>query len=146
MDVKIALMCTSFKKNDAIDLSGWIVDTQDGLFFLADHSPDNFNHPERIKISNGNIMYSILRVIPSLGGGWSSLFYRAKANGTLIDNAPLVFNAKKIYIEVERDSGKYIEINVDEDIVNSDAEKYGDYNFNYQRNPAIDWLDRREKQ
>jgi hypothetical protein len=42
--------------NSEVELHGWLVDTEDGLFLWDYHKPRDYDHPRRIKntVSSGN--------------------------------------------------------------------------------------------
>jgi len=140
MDVRDVLTLPSIKSGDHIKVSGWLVDTNDGLFVLGDHYPEDYNYPHRLKISNGNIIYEILAKIPSLVGGWSCLFYRTKIDGILESQSPCVIKVESILIEAERESGNYERIDINEDDIAAYVKARGDYRFNRPRDPMRDWL------
>ncbi|MCA8150845.1 hypothetical protein [Burkholderia contaminans] len=141
MDVREMLLSTSLKSGDRIEISGWLVDTDDGLYVLGDHSPESYEFPIRVKISNGNIMYPILDSIPSLGGGWSLLFYRVRLEGCFVSGSPCCVVVEDLKIEVDRDSGVYVNVDVNDDLVLLYVDQRGDYVFRRPRNPSRDWLD-----
>lgn len=143
MDIKEALKRRDLNAGDDVELSGWLVDTNDGLYILGDHFPEDFLYPHRIRVENGNIIYPILDKIPALAGGYSCLFYKSKAIGVLA--APVLskpeVTVQKIFIEGNRDSGLYEEVNINPEIVEKFVRSYGDYKFNRPRNPMRDWLE-----
>ncbi|CAM2157598.1 hypothetical protein ABLT15_34765 [Paraburkholderia tropica] len=140
MDVREMLASSDIRPGDHIELSGWLVDTDDGLFVLGDHYPEDYYYPCRAKIANGNIMYPILEKVPSLGGGWSLIFYRASISGVVECRFPWLVRAEDISIQSDRKSGRYTVVNIDREIVAAYVSKNGEYKFNRPRNPARDWL------
>ncbi|NML35549.1 hypothetical protein [Paraburkholderia antibiotica] len=140
MDVQEMLASQEIRCGVHVELSGWLVDTDDGLFVLGDHYPEDYCYPCRVKIENGNIMYPILERIPSLGGGWSLLFYRAKISGVVAGRSPWLIKVENLSVETDRGSGCYVVVNVDQEIVSEYVGKNGDYKFSRPRNPARDWL------
>lgn len=140
MDVKDALNFPDLKEG-AVELTGWIVDRADGLFILGGHYPENYDYPYRMKVINGNIIYSILKTIPSLAGGWSLLFYKAKIIGVLVDQQASTVNASRVFIQEDRNSEHFQEIDIRLETINAFVEKNGDYKFGHSRNPMSDWLD-----
>ncbi|MEY1594084.1 hypothetical protein AB3K92_35345 [Burkholderia sp. Bmkn7] len=141
MDVKDLLDSRSLKPGDRIEVSGWLVDTSDGLYILGDHWPENYEYPYRVKIANGNIMYPILEQVPSLGGGWSLIFYRAKISAVVECCLPWILRAENICVEPDRGSGRYVDVDVRPEIVSSYVKNNGEYKFERNRNPVRDWLD-----
>ena len=141
MDVKEMLASANLKSGDHVELSGWLVDTNDGLYVLGDHYPEDYDYPFRAQITNGNVMYPILEKVPSLGGGWSLMFYKVKINGVLESRTPWLMRAGDLSIEVDRESGRYVSIDISPEVVASYVGKNGDFKFNRPRNPARDWLD-----
>lgn len=140
MDVCEIFVSQNIGVGDHVEISGWIVDTNDGLFVLGDHYPENYDYPHRIKIANGNIIYPILQKVPSLGGGRSCLFYRVKINGILECKSPWFVKVEGVAIEIDRESNRYEAINIDKAIVDACVEKLGNYKFNRSRDPMRDWL------
>lgn len=65
MDVKDLLKNPMFDHDSNVEVTGWLVDRGDGLFILGDHLPEDFDFPYRLKIANHNMMYQILRAVPS---------------------------------------------------------------------------------
>lgn len=135
------LASANLKSYDHVELSGWLADTNDGLYILGDHYPENYDYPCRARITNGNIMYPILEKVPSLGGGWSLIFYKAKLNGVLESRSPWLVRAEGLDIEADRGSGLYMSIDISPQVVAAYVGKNGDFKFNRPRNPVRDWLD-----
>lgn len=140
MDVKDFLREHIFISSGDAEISGWLVDSDDGLFILGEHFPEDLNYRYRLKISNQNIMYQILRAVPSLGGGHSLLFYRAKAFGKL-RREPLELYVDDIFIQEGRTSSEFVEVKFDEELVNRFVRDFGDYNFRRNKAPMRDWLE-----
>ncbi|MDN7676717.1 hypothetical protein QZM22_30625 [Burkholderia oklahomensis] len=141
MDAREMLLSTLLKTGDRAEVSGWLVDTDDGLFVLGDHYPEDYEYPFRVKIDNGNIMYPILNSIPSLAGGWSLLFYRVKLVGLFVSGNPCCVTAESLSVEVDRGSGVYVDVDINHDLVSAYVDERGDYVFQRPRNPNRDWLD-----
>ena len=141
MDAHEILLSTLLKSGDRVEVSGWLVDTDDGLFVLGDHYPEDYEYPFRVKIENGNIMHPILNSVPSLGGGWSLLFYRVKLVGLFVSAHPCCVAAESLSVEVDRGSGVYVDIDISYDLVLACVDERGDYVFRRPRNPSRDWLD-----
>lgn len=140
MDVKAALNSVELKNGDSVELTGWLVDKSEGLFILADHFPENYNYPTKIKIVNQNIIYPILEVIPSLGGGQSLLFYKAKVFGVLVNLGVGEIKVDEIFIQGDRSSNHLQSVDISPQVVNEYVAKYGDYQFDRPRTPLRDWL------
>lgn len=140
MDVKDLLIQPIFVSESNIEISGWLVDREDGLFILGEHSPEDYDYPYRLKISNENIMYQILRVVPSLGGGRSLLFYRAKVFGKLNCN-PLEIFVENILIQEGRPSSDFVAVRFDEKLVDGIVRDFGEYNFRKIKGAMRDWLE-----
>jgi len=139
VDVKEALTQQILREGQLVDLSGWLVDANDGLYILGDHFPEDYSYPYRIRVSNGNVIYPILSRIPVLSGGYSLLFYRTRVSGIVMEGLEL--NVSRIYIEYDRGSGQYCEVIVSPEVVHKFVEKKGDYKFRTSRDPMRDWLD-----
>jgi hypothetical protein len=142
VDIKEALTHQGFKAGDSAELSGWLVDTDNGLFILGDHFPEDYFFPYRIRIANDNIIYPILNKIPTLGGGSSLLFYRTIVQGTIAKpiSTDMEIDVRKIFVESNRESGLYDEVNVSQEIVQGYVNKFGSYKFSLS-DPLRDWLD-----
>ena len=139
MDVK-ELLGSNFISTDAIiEITGWLVDQENGLFLLGEHYPENFDFPVKVKISDPNVIYPILNVVPTLGGGRSALFYKAKVIGKKNKNNEI--EIERIYVQTDRGRNEFHEIDVSDAIVADFVRKFGDYNFKYSRDPMGDWLD-----
>ena len=78
-------------------------------------------------------------MVPRLGGGKSALFYKAKVIGT--KNTANELEVDRIYIQTDRAINELHEVDVNETLVDESVRKFGDYNFNYSRDPMRDWLD-----
>ena len=139
MDVS-ELLTSSPSLGAEVSVTGWILDTRDGLFLLGAHEPRDRFFPIRIKINNANVMHAISEVVPLLGGGYSKLFYRAKTKSVLATLNPPSMDLECLSIEVVRNSGHYFEVDVSKDAVRNLKNKYGDYIF-HPINPFEDWLD-----
>ncbi|WP_247392446.1 hypothetical protein, partial [Ralstonia pseudosolanacearum] len=74
------------------------------MFLLGYHCPKDYNYPDRVKIENGNIIYPILAAVPSLGGGWSLLFHRAKICGYVSDGDSPKIKVVSIFVQGDRSS------------------------------------------
>jgi hypothetical protein len=129
------------KVGSVVELSGWIVDRNGGLFLLADHFPLDFDFPICIEVLNSNVIYPILDVIPSLAGGLSSLFYRFKAIAAIKDVNGLKADINRISIQSNRNGGEFMEIDISKNIVDDFINRYGNYKFIRQRDPMRDWMD-----
>lgn len=140
MDIKDVLRLTGADYESSLDLTGWLVDTKDGLYLLGDHFPEDFNFPERIRIADGNIMYLIRKKISCLGGGYSLLFYRAKVKGRAVYGAPVTLAVQELYVESLRESGEYEQILIDSVEIEKCVRAFGDYKFR-QQSISGDWLD-----
>ncbi|MBB6584441.1 hypothetical protein [Ralstonia solanacearum] len=127
---------------DFIELSGWLVDKEEGLFILGDHYPEDRNYPDRVKIKNGNIIYPILASVASFGGGWSLLFYRAKICGYMSGGDAPEIRALSISVQADRSSEEFKEIDICDAVVEGYVSRLGDYDFSGRPDPTRDWLDR----
>ncbi|QCX47881.1 hypothetical protein [Ralstonia pseudosolanacearum] len=141
MNFKEAIIQGGGKSGDFVELSGWLVDKEEGLFLLGHHYPKDCNYPDRVRIENGNIIYPILAVVPSLGGGWSLLFHRAKVCGYVSDVDNPTIKAVRIYVQGDRSSGDFKEIDICDEVVGGYVGRFGDYDFSGRPNPTRDWLD-----
>jgi hypothetical protein len=139
MDVKEFLNSKENYVGNRLRLSGWLLDKKEGLFLLGDHFPEDYGHPIKIRVSNGDIMYSILKVIPSLGGGCSSLFFKAKLECIL--NKTGEIEVDEIQIQADRTGGEFLPININSTAVAEMVAKYGHYNFSREINPMSDWME-----
>lgn len=75
MDVCEMLLLILFKIGDCMEVFGWLVDIDDGLFVFGDYYLEDYEYLFRVKIDNGNIMYLIFNLIFGFVGGWLLLFY-----------------------------------------------------------------------
>jgi hypothetical protein len=137
-DVKDFLLSGRLVQGLEIALSGWIVDKNDGLYILANHYPEDYDHPYRLKIENANIIYSILRAVPSLGGGWSLLFYKARLLGVINANGEI--SVKNLSVQADRGREEMLSIDVSDQLIFSFVKQFGNYKFDRQRDPLQDWL------
>lgn len=138
MDVKDLLNSNNYVVGNDVELTGWLVDQKDGLFLLGDHYPENYGYEYRIKISNSDIIYQILKIVPSLGGGWSLLFYKAKIFGTL--NKIGEIRTKEIFVQSDRCTNVLQPIDIKEETIAALVSKHGSYKFGHSKNPMRDWL------
>ncbi|MDC6238155.1 hypothetical protein [Ralstonia solanacearum] len=141
MDVREMLVSAGLKSGDRVELSGWLVETNDGLYILGDHYPEDYNYPCRVRIENGNIIYPILEKVPNLGGGWSLIFHKAKISGLLESQFPWLVKAEDILVEGDRGSGYYFRVDISPELVASYVDRCGNFEFNRPRDPMRDWLD-----
>lgn len=139
MNVKDFLAADYLATDDVIEVTGWLVDQDEGLFLLGEHYPEDFDFPIKVRISKSNVIYPILSVVPKLGGGRSSLFYRAKIVGK--KNRSNELEIEHIYIQIDRSKDEFQEVDVSDFLVAEFVKKFGDYNFRYSRDPMVDWLD-----
>jgi hypothetical protein len=142
MDVKELFNLKEYAVGINVELTGWLVDKKEGLFLLGDHWPENYEYEFGIKISNFNIMYPILKAVPSLGGGRSLLFYRAKIFGTI--NKIGEIRAREIYVQSNRNKSEFDFINIQDDIVTTAVQLHGDYDFDQFKGSMQDWLNTTE--
>jgi len=139
MDVMSFLNSVKYSDGDEVFLTGWLVDHKDGLFILADHFPEDYDFKYRVKICNFNIMYQILEKIPSLGGGRSLIFYRAKVSGVVrlgegIEVSGISINYKGI-------DNDYEVIEIRNDIIEEKVRNFGNFHFRDNNILSGDWLD-----
>jgi hypothetical protein len=139
MNVEDFLAADYLATDDVIEVTGWLVDQDEGLFLLGEHYPEDFDFPIKVRISKSNVIYPILSVVPQLGGGRSSLFYRAKIVGK--KNRRNELEIENIYIQIDRSKDEFQEVDVSDLLVAEFVKKFGDYNFRYSRDPMVDWLD-----
>lgn len=140
VDVKDFLTSKNKSSTQCVTLTGWLIDKNDGLYILGEHFPENYNYEFKIKIHNFNIMHQILRFIPSLGGGQSLLFYKTKVTGNINNLGEII--VKEIFIQQNRTSDDFIQVDVSEEIVNKLYLQYGDYKFiSRSDNSMNDWME-----
>lgn len=123
--------------NSEVELHGWLVDTEDGLFLLDYHKPRDYDYPQRVKILNANIMYVLLRIVYVLGGGLSLLFHEAKI-GVREKCKKGVF-IKSVLVK-ESLEGEYKKVDVSEEAIGKYVKISGEFKFR-KIDPARDWLD-----
>ena len=140
MDVKDILKNSMFDPDSNVEVTGWLVDRGDGLFILGDHLPEDLDFPYRLKIANQNMMYQILRVVPSLGGGRSLLFYKVRALGKL-KCEPLEIFVKDLFIQEGRTSSAFTLVKFDEELTDGFVRDLGNYNLRKIKGPLRDWLE-----
>lgn len=104
------------------------------------HFPEDFNFPHRVRISNGNIMYAILRQVPVFGGGQSSLFHRCRLIGVYQAAAQTIL-ADQLFVEDDQDAGVFKEVDINEQFVSQLTERFGEYKFKKASSTSGDWLD-----
>jgi hypothetical protein len=126
---------------NAVELSGWLIDRNDGLYILDDHFPLDWDFPGRVKIVNGNIMWLIKRQIAFLGGGKSSLFHKCRAIGTLQSGKVTGILIKELFVQSGRVRGELEAVLIDEEKIKDIVSRFGDYQFYCNRDPMSDWLD-----
>lgn len=141
MDVGFLSRIKAATEISRIELSGWLVDREAGLYLLADHSPENYDHPCRIKIENDGIMYAILASVPSLVGGRSLLFYKSNLAGMLIGLPPFSLLVETMYVEVNRGSGHYDRVDLNQAAVQRYVRERGPYPFGSRPCSSRDWLE-----
>jgi len=135
------LISTGLLSGYRIELSGWLVETDEGLYVLGDHYPEDYFYPSRVRITNDNIVYPILEKVPSLGGGWSLLFHRSKIRGVVGSDLPRAIMAEGLLIEETRGAGAFINIDISPENVERYVRVHGDFKFHRARNPLRDWLE-----
>jgi hypothetical protein len=130
-------------KNDVafVALTGWVVDTEDGLYVLGDHYPENYDFPARIKILNENIIYQILTSVSSLGGGKSSLFYKSEVRGNYFSGKNPGILVDVIFVSEDRSKNDFKEIKYDSAVVEKFVAQRGVYKFKINQDYTGDWLD-----
>jgi hypothetical protein len=138
MDVKELLSSKEYVVDKDVELTGWLVDQKQGLFLLGDHWPENYEYEFKIRISNFNIIYPILKTVPSLGGGSSLLFYKAKIFGTI--NRIGEIDVETIYVQLDRNKNEFKPIDIQEEVVAAAVLQNGDYKFDRVKGPMQDWL------
>lgn len=122
-----------------VEIFGWITDTVEGLFLIDQNDVHDHLSPRRVKIDEGNIMHAILRVVPMLGGSYSTIFNRAKVTADVISNNPTVIKLRSIDVEIVRNSGEFANIDISHELITQLRLKYGDYVFS-PKDPFKDWL------
>ena len=122
-----------------VDVTGWLVDRQDGLYIVGDHYPIDHNFPYKIAVVNGDIMHAILASVSIFGGGKSLLFHRAKLIGRLYASEEIVVRAEQLFVESYNDGESMAEILIDDVTVQGLVARLGSYKFG--RVPGEgDWL------
>lgn len=123
--------------NSELELHGWLVDTEDGLFLLDYHNPRDYDYPQRVKILNANIMYVLLSSVYVLGGGLSLLFHEAKIfvrekcrEGVFI---------KSVLVKESLES-EYERIDISEEAIDKYVKISGEFKFR-KIDLTRDWLD-----
>jgi len=139
IDVKDFLLATKWEAGQKVDLTGWLVDKDTGLCLLGDHSPENYYYDQEVQISNSDIIYAILKVIPSLGGGLSLLFYKARVLGYI--ERPGNIRAEEIYVQADRSRDELLKIDISDEVVAAMVKAHGSYKFTRPLGPFHDWLD-----
>ncbi len=129
-------------EGDFVELSGWLIDREEGLFIFGDNYPEDRNCPDRVKIKNGNVIYPILASVASFGGGWSLLFYRAKICGYMSGGDAPEIRALSISVQADRSSEEFKEVDICDAVVEGYVSRLGDYDFSGRPDPTRDWLDR----
>lgn len=123
----------------AVEITGWLVDKQDGLYILGDHYPIDHNFPYQIKVENGDIMHAILAGVSSFGGGKSLLFHRARLIGRLYPSEEIVVRAEQLFVESDNNGRSMAEILIDDVTVQGFVARFGSYEFGRVSGEG-DWL------
>lgn len=127
-----------------IELFGWLVDKSDGLYLFDQHFQENIDSPYFIKFDNPNLMYCIKELVPLLGGGKSSLFYKAKVFFDIeAKNNEMIIFPKTLKVSYSKNFDNYIEINISIENIKKFVDLYGEYKFidRSKSNISGDWLD-----
>ncbi len=138
-DVKDFILSGTLTQGALVSVSGWLVDRPEGLFILGDHFPEDYDFPYRLRLVNGNIMYVILRFVPCLGGGRSSLFYRSVITGTFTDEGEIF--ATGLSVQADQSKEDMLKLDISEKSVSHWVAQFGDYSFDYLRKVPGDWMD-----
>jgi hypothetical protein len=139
MDVKDFLNRKPLTLKTKVELSGWLIDTKDGLFLLGDHSPQDYDYPYRLKIGSLDFMHPILKKVPTLVGGESLLFYRAKIIGVFSsEDNPII---ESLSVQIDRSTDRFDLINISQECIAESVRLHGEYKFQRPRESARDWLD-----
>jgi|SRR5471032_671500 len=139
MDVKFFLESKDNIPKGMIELTGWLVDQEEGLFLLGDHFPEDYNYKYKIKISNSNIMYKVVEEIPSLAGGWSSIFNKAKIIG-FFDGLDAI-DVVEIFVQYDRGCSDLKFIDITDGSIEEKFKKFGNYDFRRKDIFIRDWMD-----
>lgn len=139
IDVKEFLRATKWEAGQKVDLTGWLVDKSTGLCLLGDHSPENYYYDQEVQIANSDIIYAILKVVPSLGGGLSSLFYKARVLGYIESHGNI--RAEEIYVQADRSRDDLLKIDISDEVVAPMVKAHGSYRFIRPFDPLGDWMD-----
>ncbi|MFZ2844893.1 hypothetical protein [Psychrobacter sp.] len=86
-------------ENCTVDLTGWIVFIDEGLYFIEENYEPNYKNCKRVRISNRDIAYVLQKILPLVGGGETFLFHKAKISGKIISSPDLTIIPSEIYIE-----------------------------------------------
>lgn len=141
MDVSSLVRMRDADEGLKLELSGWLVDREDGLYVLADHFPEDYDHPCRIKVENDGIMYAILASVPTLVGGRSLLFYKARLTGVLTGSRPFSLLVETMCLEIARGSGEYDRVDLSQKAVEESVRNRGPYRFGPRPCSSRDWLE-----
>lgn len=125
--------------HSTIEVTGWLVDRQDGLYILGDHHPMDHDFPYAIKVESGDIMHAILAAVSSFGGGKSLLFHRARLIGRLSASKEVVL-AEQLFVESDNGGQSMTEILIDDVTVQGLIARNGNYKFGRVVGEG-DWLD-----
>lgn len=141
MDVSYLFKLCDIAEGLKLEVSGWLVDREDGLYVLADHFPEDYDHPCRIRIENEGIMYPILASVPTLVGGRSLLFYKSRLTGVLTGSRPFSLLVETICLEIVRGSGEYDRVDLNRKAVEEFVRERGPYRFGSRPGSSRDWLE-----
>lgn len=141
MDVSFLSKIKITTERSRIELSGWLVDRETGLYLLADHFPEDYDHPCRVRIENEGIMYAILASVPTLVGGRSLLFYKSRLTGVLTDSHPFSLLVETMCLEISRGSGSYVRVDLSQEVVEESVRIRGPYRFGPRPCSSRDWLE-----
>ncbi|WP_231688415.1 hypothetical protein [Ralstonia pseudosolanacearum] len=70
MNFKGAVIQGGGRGGDFVELSGWLVDKEEGLFLLGYHCPKDYNYPDRVKIENRKWKYNLPNTCGGAKFGW----------------------------------------------------------------------------
>lgn len=122
-----------------IELAGWLVIIDYGLFLISEKYVGDYRQAERIEVSDSAVIFSVIDRVFPLGGGESFLFHKAKVIGWLVETTPLKIVPVELVVE-ERGRG-FVSISLQEEDMEKNRVRYESFLKNKEIANPVDWLD-----
>jgi hypothetical protein len=156
MDVKeIVTGGHKFAKDKSVLAEGWLVIIRDTLYLMEHNFPqdetESWPLPPRyekeamlLRITNQDWKYLLLGALPKLGGGHSSLFYKAQLTGWVtLGNVP-EFEISELCVQQDRSNDRFDKLEMSLEIVETErAVSHDGYDF-YKELYGYSWQEIQE--